>query len=300
MIDTRFIVNWLADEFWNCQPEQVVCRSVNGGDTHGALVCTLKNRHAPLNQHSDHVFVKYNETARRELLESEFDSLVQIKQLGVHCYPEPIRKLSNAKQSYIVISCLHLESIRETNAAAVGSALARQHRTTANHYGWFADNFIGLTPQSNTQSETWEDFFIAQRLEPQLRWAMAKYHEPKLAKQVERIMRDFSSIIDTDAITPSLLHGDLWSGNLAWNAAQKQAAFYDPAPYFGDGEADIAMTLLFGSQSEGFYRAYRKRYSEPIDFAARVRVYNLYHALNHVNLFGASYLSLAEDLVKLR
>jgi fructosamine-3-kinase len=176
----------------------------------------------------------------------------------------------------------------EPLGAALGTALARLHGTPAGtRYGWGSDNFIGGTPQVNGWNDDWTTFFCERRLRPQLTRAGLDC-EPVLAAAAARLRGH--------APTPSLLHGDLWAGN-AGMLADGIPALFDPAVYIGDRETDLAMTQLFGGFDASFYRAYHAAWALPVGHEARRDVYALYHVLNHLNLFGTSYLAQAQRLI---
>lgn len=165
-----------------------------------------------------------------------------------------------------------------------GRALAGLHRVTRSEFGLEHDNFIGATPQENGPLSSWCEFFIERRLKPQLRLAR-EYRLPELeiVAAAERLLADHHP-------PPSLLHGDLWSGNAA-ELPDGTGVVFDPAPYFGDGETDLAMLQLFGGAlPESFYEGYGV--SDTAADPRRRRLYDLYHALNHLNLFGSGYVSL--------
>lgn len=170
-----------------------------------------------------------------------------------------------------------------------GRALALQHAATAERFGFAGDNYIGATPQPNGWRETWVDFFRDQRLLFQRDLARERGLLPAA------LDRDVSAIADRldrllpGAIQPALLHGDLWGGNVLVDESGFPAVV-DPAAYYGDGEADLAMTGLFGGFPAAFSDAYGEARRLSADFARRRDIYNLYHLLNHVNLFGEGYL----------
>ena len=158
--------------------------------------------------------------------------------------------------------------------------LARLHRHTSDRFGWASDNWIGLAPQENGWCGSWSDFWLEKRMKPQLRRAEGNgLHFGKL---------DFLKILDDHQPAPSLLHGDLWSGNVGFT--REGPVIFDPAVYYGDREADLAMTELFGGFPREFYAAYDGAFRLDPGYANRKHLYNLYHLLNHLNLFGAGYL----------
>jgi fructosamine-3-kinase len=198
---------------------------------------------------------------------------------------------------------LHLEwlqlSTRASAAAeaALGEKLALQHRYAAARFGWHQDNTIGRTPQLNGWSESWVTFFRERRLRYQLDLAARNGYSGRLQQRAALLLERIDAFFTDYRPIPSLLHGDLWGGN--WGADDAgEPVIFDPAVYYGDREADLAMTRLFGGFGPDFYNAYTTAW--PLDAGARTRrdLYNLYHVLNHVNLFGGGYLPQAHALIE--
>jgi fructosamine-3-kinase len=170
----------------------------------------------------------------------------------------------------------------------MGRLLAALHRHTGPRFGWAADNWIGLAPQINGWADDWASFFFEKRLEPQVRRARQN------GFPVDPPPR---SLLSDHKPDPSLLHGDLWSGNVGFTAGGP--VMFDPAVYYGDREADLAMTELFGGFPAAFYAAYRKELPVEDGYETRKHLYNLYHLLNHLNLFGSGYLPQVESTLRL-
>jgi fructosamine-3-kinase len=203
-------------------------------------------------------------------------------------------------RAFLILEFLELRDLDRTGGAALGEALARLHRESGEAvdatYGWPRDNFIGGTPQSNQSQRTWAGFFSAERLLPQLALASANGMERGLRDQGEQIAARLSALFLDYRPLPSLLHGDLWSGNAA-QLEDGTPVIFDPAVYRGDREADIAMAELFGGFPESFYAAYRAAWPLDPGYETRKTLYNLYHVLNHFNLFGAGYLGQARRMI---
>ena len=172
----------------------------------------------------------------------------------------------------------HLELGATPDWPAMGRMLAALHRHTNDRFGWKEDNWIGLSPQKNGWSTDWTEFFLEARLKPQAARAGLLEDLP----DVRKILKDHHP-------APSLLHGDLWSGNAGFTP--DGPVIYDPAVYYGDREADLAMTELFGGFPKDFYSSYRKEYPVDAGYERRKHLYNLYHLLNHLNIFGGGYLA---------
>jgi protein-ribulosamine 3-kinase len=178
-----------------------------------------------------------------------------------------------------------------------GESLAALHRQVQAEPGWRIDNFIGATPQPNASRRSWPAFFAEQRLAFQIRLLRDRgLAEPALIKGVEALISKIDELLPTDEPT-SLVHGDLWNGNLLCGQ-QGEAVFIDPAVYIGHREVDIAMTELFGGFAAAFYDAYRATWPLQPGYPRRRDIYNLYHVLNHANLFGGGYSSQALSMVR--
>lgn len=238
-------------------------------------------------------FVKTNGVERLEMFEAEAAGLAELAAAGALRVPETICWGQTGTHSYLVLELLELGG--PARGATAGQQLAALHRTSAETFGWSRDNFIGSTPQANRPSRDWVCFWRDQRLGPQLALAARNGHARGLQASGDRLLADLDALL-THQPHPALLHGDLWGGNLGY-LADGQPVIYDPAVYYGDPEADLAMTELFGGFGPDFYAAYREAW--PLDPGYRVRkpLYNLYHVLNHLNLFGAGYLGQARDMI---
>jgi len=178
----------------------------------------------------------------------------------------------------------------------LGAGLAALHSTSASRFGWCQDNTIGRTPQANAWSTDWVEFFRERRLRPQLMLATRNGFARLLAARGERLLAALPALLAGHSPRCSLLHGDLWGGN--WLAsATGEPVLIDPAVYYGDREADLAMTHLFGGFGTAFYRAYDEAAPLPAGAALRAELYNLYHVLNHANLFGGGYASQARAII---
>ena len=182
------------------------------------------------------------------------------------------------------------------SSAAPGEGLAAMHRVTSHQFGWYRDNTIGSTEQRNQQEEDWVKFWGEYRLSVQLELAAARGAGSRTMDQGYRLIDCLADFMEGYEPEPSLVHGDLWSGNYAFTRAGEPTIF-DPAVYYGDREVDLAMTELFGGFSREFYAAYRQAWPLDAGYATRKTLYNLYHVLNHFNLFGGGYLSQAQGMI---
>ena len=178
----------------------------------------------------------------------------------------------------------------------LGRRLARLHRVTGSRFGWDRDNTIGATPQVNTPGSDWIAFWREHRLGFQLGLAARNGHGGRLQQRGGQLMEKLPEFFRDCTPAPSLLHGDLWGGNAGFDASG-DPVIYDPAVYYGDRETDIAMTELFGGFSADFYSGYNAEFPLDAGYAHRKDLYNLYHVLNHLNLFGGGYGAQAERMI---
>jgi protein-ribulosamine 3-kinase len=224
-------------------------------------------------------FIKVNEARFADAFAAEADGLAALRAAGVRA-PQPLRHGSHGGQAFLVMEFLDLRASGDWDA--LGRMLAEQHRQEAPCFGWVRDNYIGTTPQQNAWRDDWRTFFAECRLAPQLRLAEANGFSIDIGRALDSL--------GAHRPQPSLLHGDLWSGNAAF-LPDGGPVLFDPAVYYGDREADLAMSELFGGFPQEFYAAYQAAYPLPPGYAARKPLYNLYHLLNHLNLFGGGYLA---------
>jgi len=239
---------------------------------------------------SQHFFVKLNNIEHGDMFETEALSLKEISDCGKVRVPEPICFGQYNSQAYLVLEYLMLSG--RPNSAEFGEKMAAMHRNTARQYGWHRDNTIGSTPQQNRLTDNWVDFWREQRLLPQLMLAEKNGYGQALSSVADRLVANFDRLFDHYSPQASMLHGDLWGGNAA-ALADGTPVIFDPALYYGDREADIAMTYLFGGFDAQFYAAYNEAWPLDEGFKVRRTFYNLYHILNHLNLFGTAYLGQA-------
>ena len=242
-------------------------------------------------------FAKTNDAGLAATLAAEADGLVALAGTGLRV-PRPIAQGEADGRAFLVLE--HLALGRGTDIAfrELGRGLARLHAHHGGAFGWHRDNFIGLTAQSNARHGPWAEFWRRERLAPQLDLAARNGYRGALQALGRRVMDVVPQLLAGHAPAPSLLHGDLWSGNAGFLADGAPVVF-DPAVYYGDAEADLAMTELFGGFPASFYEGYRE--VRPIDdgYPLRRVLYNLYHVLNHLNLFGSGYLRQVEQTLGL-
>ncbi|MCS6782552.1 MAG: fructosamine kinase family protein [Gloeomargarita sp. SKYBB_i_bin120] len=242
--------------------------------------------------HANHVlsdgqrqfFVKVNRASALAMFIAEADGLNALAATGTLKVPQVIGWGEVADQAYLVLEYLPLQ--RRGNWYQMGQRLAQLHRRgRGERYGWERDNYIGATPQKNHWHTDWATFFCSQRLAYQFQLAERRGGRfPQVNAFLERVHQLLSDV----AVEPALVHGDLWAGNAAFTATGEPVIF-DPAVYYGHREVDLAMSELFGGFPAEFYQGYQAEWPLAPGYTHRKVVYNLYHILNHFNLFGGSY-----------
>jgi fructosamine-3-kinase len=243
------------------------------------------------------LFVKVAECARSPMLAAEAAGLQDLASAGAVRVPRVLAMGLTDEHAYLALEWIDLGAgAASASQGRLGLALARQHRKTAAQFGWHRDNTIGSTPQINTWSSSWPEFFREHRLQYQLHLAEGNGFDGRLQERGDALLERLGDFFIAHHPEPSLLHGDLWGGNAGVDASGAPVIF-DPAVYYGDREVDLAMTRLFGGFSASFYTAYAEAWPLPDTARSRVDLYNLYHVLNHVNLFGGGYLRQAESLI---
>lgn len=239
-------------------------------------------------------FVKYHEHAPADMFSAEAQALAEISAQAVIKAPSPIAYGSTGSTSWLVLEYLELTMMG--SARLMGEQLAAMHRVTRQNHGWKRDNYIGTTAQANTPHDNWADFWSQCRLQPQLALAESAGFGAQLARPGEELLESMDQLMQGHEPSASLLHGDLWAGNKAFTF-DGQPVIFDPATYYGDRETDIAMTELFGGYEADFYAAYRDHAPLSDGYTLRRDLYNLYHMLNHLNLFGGGYLSRCQNMI---
>lgn len=226
---------------------------------------------------------------------AEATGLAAIAATGTLRVPRVIARGVADGQGYLVLEYLQLSG--RGHSRLLGERLAALHRCTAEDYGFEQDNFIGTTPQPNGWKEDWIDFWRERRLGFQLQLAADKGYGGELQRAGARLLDALPAFFAGYTPRPSLLHGDLWGGNHGF-LADGTPVIFDPAAYYGDRECDLAMTELFGGYPADFYAAYRAAWPLDAGYATRRELYNLYHILNHANLFGGGYARQAEQMMQ--
>jgi fructosamine-3-kinase len=241
-------------------------------------------------------FMKLNQASLAPMFTAEAAGLAEIESLQQVRVPKVILSGTHENQAYLLLEFIELGPLRSISAGKFGEQLARLHQMPQTYFGWSIDNTIGSTPQYNQQYTDWPTFWQQQRLGKQLEFAEKHGFKGELQQKGQTLLSQIPAFFTTYKPHPSLLHGDLWGGNVACDSFSNPVMF-DPACYYGDRETDIAMTELFGGFSQEFYDAYQSTYPLDSGYKTRKSLYNLYHILNHLNLFGSGYLSQAHHLM---
>lgn len=240
-------------------------------------------------------FIKTNRADRLSMFEAEAAGLEEI--LAAQCLRAPRPVCSGIAEGQAFLALEYLDLNGQGSGAEMGRQLAALHRKTAPQFGWKRDNTIGSTPQHNPWTDNWIEFLREHRFGCQLTLAAHNGLGGRLQSLGEELMARLADFFPGYTPVPSLLHGDLWGGNAAFTPSGEPVIF-DPAVYFGDREADLAMTELFGGFDSDFYAAYREAWPLDPGHSTRKTLYNLYHILNHANLFGGSYIAQAETMAQ--
>ena len=252
-------------------------QTVSGGSINAAFVLSdEKNRY----------FVKTNASGRQDMFEAEALGLQALAASNTVRVPKPVCYGDDQLKSYIVMEYLELDG--SANQSELGEQLAAMHQLCEKQFGWSIDNTIGATPQINDWSESWLEFWRQHRLGFQLTLAAQNGYTGQLQSLGEKLLIEMPVLFENRIIKPSMLHGDLWGGNAA-GLADGTPVIFDPAFYYGDREADLAMTYVFGGFTADFYASYQNAFPLDEGFAIRKIFYNIYHIINHLNMFGGGY-----------
>lgn len=271
------------------QPFQIqTTKAISGGDINAAFLLEGENQF---------YFVKLNRVELVEMFAAEFDGLNELAQTKTIKTPRPITFGQTNENSFLVLEFIRFKRATPESDSLFGQQLAQLHLQKQPFFGWHIDNTIGSTHQSNARSENWVKFWHEQRLDFQLQLAAKKGYGSRLQSLGEKLCERLDDFFVDYKPQPSLLHGDLWSGNAAVDNENKPVIF-DPACYYGDRETDLAMTELFGGFGQNFYAAYNDVWQLDAGYQTRKTLYNLYHILNHVNLFGGGYASQAVNMMQ--
>jgi fructosamine-3-kinase len=241
-------------------------------------------------------FVKRLPLAERWRLEAEADGLARLARADAIRVPRVLGIGASGAECWLELERFELREPDARAQARLGEALAGLHAVTGPSFGLERDNAIGATPQPNGPCGDWAAFWRDRRLGFQLELAARNGYRGRLQERGSRLLESVPALLAGHEPQPSLLHGDLWPGNRGMLPDGTPVAF-DPAVYYGDREVDLAMTRLFGGFGPAFHAAYESASPLPAGAAERRGLYELYHVLNHLNLFGGGYLGQAEALI---
>ncbi len=263
------------------------CHSIGGGCINSAFRLEGKGRQ---------FFIKLNQIDLLDMFIAEAEGLTELTKAHAIKVPEPVCYGTSNGQAFLVLENLNFRGSIQDTMRRLGQQLAALHRYTAKQFGWQRDNTIGSTLQPNDWQQDWGTFWRDARLGHQLRLAKQQGASKRMLNKGEKLMGHVAYFFRDYQPEASLLHGDLWSGNYSILSSGEPVIF-DPAVYYGDRETDIAMTELFGGFSKDFYAAYNEAWPLDDGYMQRKTFYNLYHILNHYNIFGGSYGSQAEGMM---
>jgi len=266
---------------------------VSGGSIHAAWLVHTNTEKS--------FFIKTNKADSFHMFQAEAKGLKEIE--GNLLSSNPIRAphvydvRANDDYAWLTLEYIPFGQDTKQSEEKLGIGLALLHQQTSKTFGLNHNNVIGSTPQINTPETSWLDFFHEHRLQAQFDFAKTNgfYHD--ISQEAESLIEALPLLLGNHHPTPSLLHGDLWSGNKGTDTKNKPIIF-DPAVYYGDRECDLAMTELFGGFSSDFYAAYEDVYPIEEGYAKRKQLYNLYHILNHANLFGGHYIQQSQSIMQ--
>ena len=301
-------MNGISDTLKNIYGNDISVMSktpVSGGDINRAYALLLSD--------GSRLFMKANHRENADFFRAEAEGLEALRATGAISVPGVIARGVDDNESFLLLE--YIEDGRRSPAASekLGRRLAQLHMTDTGNitaaddaagpssydlrgrYGFLHDNYIGGGFQCNEPAETWTEFFIERRLRPQFEKA-SYYWDIDERKRIDRFLDRMDRYL-AEPERPSLLHGDLWAGNYMIDSSG-EPWLIDPAAYVGHAEADLAMTELFGGFDRRFYDSYRETAGIDPGYSDRRDLYNLYHLLNHLNLFGGSYLHSVLSIVK--
>jgi fructosamine-3-kinase len=286
------VINW----------KQITTTISQATDTHFELAQAVPVTGGSINQtwrindlNSNRYFIKLNDVSKLEMFAAESFGLNVLALTQTIRLPKVIAIGKTANHAFLVLEYIDLNN--SGNARLLGERLAALHRCNADQFGFDQSNRIGETLQLNDWSTDWINFWREQRLGFQLELLASKGYGGNLLVLGQQLIERIPEYFDGYYPEASLLHGDLWSGNHAYSL-NSEPVIFDPAPYYGDREAEIAMTELFGGFNQEFYAAYRAAWPLDAGYSTRKTLYNLYYILNHAVLFGGGYARQAEGMMQ--
>jgi protein-ribulosamine 3-kinase len=242
------------------------------------------------------LFVKVGEAQLAEAFAAEAAGLTELAAAGALRVPRALASGRAGTTAFLALEWIEAGRADRDCERRLGEGLAALHAVHAGRFGWKSDNSIGRSPQLNGWCDEWAQFFAERRLRAQLELAHRNGIFGALGAAAERLPESAQALLAGHRPAASLLHGDLWGGN--WLATTTgEPVIFDPAVYYGDRETDLAMTRLFGGFGAEFYRAYESAAPLTPGAPLRAEFYNLYHVLNHANLFGGGYVRQARATI---
>jgi len=261
-------------------------KSVTGGDINQAFLAS---------DGVQSVFVKLNLPQYKWMFVAEAQGLNELYMTYTIGVPQVIAYDCTAEVSYLLLEAL--EFCSQSDPAKLGLQLARLHSQYGDAFGFHEDNFIGTTPQKNSWHSDWITFYREQRLVHQFKRIPKQYLSKQFVADFNQLMDKLPDFFANRPLKPSLIHGDLWSGNWGYVQPDASPVIFDPAAYYADHEMELAMMELFGSPGKAFFEAYQSVLPIDAGYSFRRPLYQLYHLLNHLNLFGEGYLTRCKSLV---
>lgn len=262
-------------------------RAVHGGDINRAARVTFDD--------GERCLLKWKQGEKPEFFRAEAHGLRTLASAKAIRIPEVLAV--GDETAFLAIEWIESGTRNQNFAERFGQQLAELHRHEAELHGLDRDNYIGAMPQVNTQSKSWTAFYREQRIGAQMEFARQRGHLPRQREAaLTKLQTKLDNWLDDESTPPALLHGDLWGGNYMIDTTGSPVLI-DPAVYYGDRETDLAMSELFGGFPRRLYEAYNEAY--PLaGYETRRELYQLYHVLNHMNLFGVSYAGQVDRIVR--
>lgn len=240
-------------------------------------------------------FLKRNQSNYSDQLYKEVTGLEHLRKFVAQDLKIPM--VHNVNDDNLELEQISSTRFDQIGYQKLGKLLAQLHQVKGDIFGFDEDNYIGLNPQINTKSDNWGEFFLKQRLSIQVDFINSSSLQEKFHLILLNETHEIIDFLNFHNPHPSPLHGDLWSGNTLYDG--ENPWLIDPAFYFGDREVDIAMTQMFGGFTKDFYKSYDEEYPLATGYKKRFEIYNLYHYLNHFNLFGGPYLDKCHEGFKI-
>lgn len=262
---------------------------VSGGDINACFALRCGTRK---------FFVKLNSPDKLVMFEQEAQMLIRLAEGSTWRVPQPYLTGQTGSHSCNVLEFIELSSVDGSSSSQLGAGLAELHQVKSDCYGWPGAGYLGLSRQLNEPSTNWCEFWRSQRLGFQRLQALRNGLPAHIGVRLELLIDSLEQLLGDYQPRAALLHGDLWHGNCGADQ-QGRPVVFDPASYFGDPEADLALTELFGGFPENFYQAYWQVCPRVAEYEVRSQLYQLYHVLNHFNLFGGLYGSRAGTMTDL-